>query len=117
MLLNCHTYYSFCYGTYSIEELLDTIRENGYYSFALTDINNTSACLETVRLAGEKGVRPILGIDFRNQNQQQYVGIAQNNEGFYELNTHLSEHLHEAKDFNPIAPMFKHAYIIYPFEK
>ena len=117
MLLNCHTYYSFCYGTYSIEELLDTIRENGYYSFALTDINNTSACLETVRLAGEKGVRPILGVDFRNQTQQQYVGIAQNNEGFYELNTHLSEHLHEAKDFNPIAPMFKYVYIIYPFEK
>lgn len=115
MLLNCHTYYSFCYGTYAIEELLDTVRENGYYSFALTDINNTSACLETVRLAGEKGVRPILGIDFRNQTQQQYVGIAQNNEGFYELNSHLSEHLHEAKDFNPIAPMFKHAYIIYPF--
>ena len=115
MLLNCHTYYSFCYGTYAIEELLDTVRENGYYSFALTDINNTSACLETIRLAGEKGVRPILGIDFRNQTQQQYVGIAQNNEGFYELNSHLSEHLHEAKDFNPIAPMFKHAYIIYPF--
>ncbi len=117
MLLNCHTYYSFCYGTYSIEELLDTVRENGYYSFALTDINNTSACLETVRLAGEKGVRPILGIDFRNQTEQQYVGIAQNNEGFYELNTHLSEHLHQAKDFNAIAPMFKHVYVIYPFEK
>ena len=115
MLLNCHTYYSFCYGTYSIEALLDAVRQNGYYSFALTDINNTSACLETIRLAGEKGVRAIVGIDFRNGVQQQYVGIAMNNKGFHELNDHLSAHLHAATDFDPIAPVFENAFVIYPF--
>ena len=115
MLLNCHTYYSFCYGTYSIEALLDAVRQNGYYSFALTDINNTSACLETIRLAGEKGVRAVVGIDFRNGVQQQYVGIAMNNKGFHELNDHLSAHLHSATDFDPIAPVFENAFVIYPF--
>jgi DNA polymerase-3 subunit alpha len=115
MLLNCHTYYSFCYGTYSIEALLDAVRQNGYYSFALNDINNTSACLETIRLAGEKGVRAVVGIDFRNGVQQQYVGIAMNNKGFHELNDHLSAHLHSATDFDPIAPVFENAFVIYPF--
>jgi DNA polymerase-3 subunit alpha len=116
MLLNCHTYYSFCYGTFSTEELLDHIKSNGYTSFVLSDINNTSACLDAVRMAAERGLKPILGIDFRNGTQQQYVGIAMNNEGFRELNEHLSQHLHQAEDFQPIAPPFRHAYIIYPSE-
>ena len=116
MLLNCHTYYSFCYGTFSTEELLDGIKLNGYSSFVLSDINNTSACLDTVRMAAERGLKPVLGIDFRNGTQQQYVGIAMNNEGFRELNEHLSKHLHQAEDFDPIAPSFRHAYIVYPSE-
>jgi DNA polymerase-3 subunit alpha len=114
MLLNCHTYYSFCYGTFSTEELLDEVRKKGYNTFALTDINNTSACIDSVRLAKEKGLKPIIGIDFRNSTQQQYVGIARNNEGFKELNEHLSFHLHNNESFEPIAPEFRHAYIVYP---
>ncbi len=116
MLLNCHTYYSFCYGTFSTEELLNEVKRKGYTSFVLSDINNTSACLDTVRLAEEKGLKPILGIDFRNGTQQQYVGIARNNEGFRELNEHLSKHLHQAEDFDAMAPPFLHAYVIYPID-
>jgi len=116
MLLNCHTAYSFCYGTLSIDALLKEISRHGYKSFVLTDINNTSACLETVRNAGEYALKPIIGIDFRNGVKQQYVGIARNNEGFKELNEHLTEHLHSTKNFNNEAPEFHHAYIIYPLE-
>jgi DNA polymerase-3 subunit alpha len=114
MLLNCHTQYSFCYGTLSIEELLKEIKDNGYDSFVVTDINNTSACIETVRLAAGHGLKPIVGIDFRNGMQQKYVGIARNNEGFKELNEYLSAHLHAVKKFEDEAPEFNHAYIIYP---
>ncbi len=84
---------------------------------ALTDINNTSAGLNFVRLAPEHNVEPILGIDFRNSADQCYVGIAKNNEGYLELNNFLSEHLHEKREFSPIAPKFEHAYVVYPFEK
>lgn len=115
MLLNCHTYYSFCYGTYDIKELLTAVYQNGYRTFALTDINNTSAVLETLRLTEGKIVKPVIGIDFRNGVQQQYVGLAQNNEGFKELNEHLSKHLHVSEAFEIRAPEFNHAYIIYPF--
>lgn len=114
MLLNCHTCYSFCYGTFKITELLDEMQLKGYNTFALTDINNTSACLETVRLAKERNIRPVAGIDFRNGVQQQYVGIAQNNEGFRELNEHLSQHLHTNQPFENQAPAFSNAYVIYP---
>jgi DNA polymerase-3 subunit alpha len=114
MLLNCHTCYSFCYGTLSIEELLDEIAQKRYSSFVLSDINNTSACIETVRLANEREIKPILGINFRNGIRQQYAGIARNNTGFIELNKHLTHHLHAKKDFDPIAPEFKHSYVVYP---
>ncbi len=115
MLLNCHTYFSFCYGTLSVEQMLDEIQQKGYQQFVLTDINNTSACLETYRLATERGLTPLLGIDFRNGIQQQYIGIAQSNEGFRELNEHLSHHLHNKLDFPKQAPEFNQVYIIYPF--
>ena len=114
MLLNCHTYYSFCYGTFSIEELIDEVQRNGYDTFVVSDINNTSACLDTIRLCNERLLKPIVGIDFRNNAQQAYIGIAQNNEGFQELNEHLSLHLHSGESFNEIAPTFTHAYVIYP---
>ncbi len=118
MLVNCHTYYSFCYGTLSVEQLLDEVQEKGYSSFALTDINNTSACLDTLRLLSKPNkwnLKPVIGIDFRNGTQQQYIGLAINNEGFKELNEHLSGHLHSGTPFDDIAPEFNNAYIIYPF--
>jgi len=114
VLLNCHTYYSFCYGTYSIEQLLNELRQKGHSTFALTDINNTSACLDTIRLAKEYDIKPVVGIDFRNNAQQKYVGIAKNNEGFRELNEHLTHHLHDGKDFDERAPEFHNVYVVYP---
>lgn len=114
MLLNCHTCYSFCYGTLRIGDLLKEVQAKGYDTFVLSDINNTSACIETIRLAKEQQVNVIAGIDFRNGSRQQYIGIAQNNAGFRELNEHLSAHLHHAADFDPAAPEMTNAYIIYP---
>lgn len=115
MLLNCHTYYSFCYGTYKPDDLMIELKQKGYSSFALTDINNTSACLDVVRKAeNEHGLKAILGIDFRNGAEQKYVGIAMNNEGFRELNEHLSKHLHSGEKFEETAPQFNNSFIIYP---
>jgi DNA polymerase-3 subunit alpha len=115
MLLNCHTYFSLCYGTLSIKKLLTEVYNKGYRVFALTDINNTSAVLDTLRLTVGKPIKPVIGIDFRNGTQQQYVGLAQNNDGYNELNIHLSNHLHSSEPFLQIAPAFTNAFIIYPF--
>ena len=114
MLLNCHTYYSFCYGTLAPKDLLNHVYKNGYNSLVLADINNTSAVLEALRLTENKIPKVIPGIDFRNGVRQQYVGIAINNKGFQELNQHLTQHLHNKKNFDAQAPHFEQAYVIYP---
>ncbi|MCE2613921.1 DNA polymerase III subunit alpha [Flavobacteriaceae bacterium D16] len=116
MYLNCHTYYSLRYGTFSEVELLELARKNQLTRLALTDINNTSAGLNFVRKAQEYGIAPVLGIDFRNGVVPCFVGLARNNEGYQELNTFLSEYLHEEKPFPPKAPHFHNAFVVYPFE-
>ncbi len=116
MYLNTHTYYSFKFGTLAIEELLSFAKQCGVGEFALTDINSTAGTLNFIRLAPKYDIRPVVGIDFRNGAEQQFIGIAKNNEGFKELNDYLSYHLHEEKDFPDKAPAFKHAFVVYPFQ-
>ncbi len=116
MYLNCHTYYSFRYGTFSEEELLQLAQQNNLRTLALTDINNTSACLNFIRLSSAYAIKPIIGIDFRHEGKQQFVGIARNNKGFLQLNEFLSYHLHNKEPIPEQAPEFNDAYIIYPFE-
>ena len=66
MYLNTHTYYSLRYGAISPKNLVEQAIHLGVYALALTDINSTSANLEFVQLAKKQGVKPILGVDFRN---------------------------------------------------
>jgi len=117
LLLNCHTQYSFGYGIFRTEELCALAQHNGYADFVLTDINNTSACIDYIRIAQSKHITPRVGIDFRNGVEQQYVGIARNNQGFHELNTHLSKYLHANQKFEVQAPAFDHCFIIYPSQQ
>ncbi|HSH66555.1 MAG TPA: PHP domain-containing protein, partial [Bacteroidia bacterium] len=84
-------------------------------SMALTDINNTSGCLEFIREAKKYNVQPIVGIDFRKGIQQYYIGLAKNNEGFLELNKHLSACLSGQTALSTQAPAFENSYIVYPF--
>jgi len=98
-------------------ELLELAQQNHVTQLVLTDINNTSAGLNFVRKAPEFGIKPILGIDFRNGVLPCFVGIAQNNEGYLELNRFLSQHLHEGTKIPNRAPDFKNALVVYPFEQ
>ncbi|WP_421805840.1 DNA polymerase III subunit alpha [Flagellimonas sp.] len=117
MYLNCHTYYSLRFGTFSEVELLQLAEQNHVTQLVLTDINNTSAGLNFVRKAPEFGIKPILGIDFRNGVLPCFIGIAQNNEGYLELNDFLSQHLHHGLKIPHRAPAFKNAFVVYPFEQ
>lgn len=64
--------------------------------------------------APEHAMQPVVGIDYRNGPHQQYIGIARNNEGFRELNEHLSMHAHAGEPFAFCAPEFSQCYVIYP---
>ena len=117
MYLNNHSYYSLRYGTIAEEELLILAQKAGCTSLALTDINNTSGCLNFVRKSTEYGIKPILGIDFRNGAQACYITLARNNNGFLQLNNFLSKHLHSKTSFPDLAPYFEDAISIYSFER
>ena len=117
MFLNCHSYFSLKYGALSIERLLGEAKKNSIPRIALTDINNTSGVLDFVRLAPKYSVSTVVGIDFRNGAQQQFIGIAKNNEGFRELNELLTHHLQTEEPIPPHAPAFEKVFVIYPFGK
>lgn len=115
MYLNCHSYYSFKYGTLSVQDLLTLAREQHVTTLALTDINNTSGCLEFIREAKKYGICPVVGIDFRKGIQPHYIGLAKNNLGFLELNQHLSACLSGQLNLQQQAPVFENSVVIYPF--
>ena len=117
MYLNCHSYYSLRYGTFSEVTLLDIAQEQGLQQIALTDINSTSACLNFIKEAQEKQMHAVIGVDVRNGIDQQYVLLARNNEGFQEINEFITDHLHSKEVFPGIAPAIDNCYVIYPFEK
>jgi DNA polymerase-3 subunit alpha len=115
VFLNCHTYYSFHYGTVKTEELLEIAVRAGARSVALTDVNSSAACLDFLRQAREFDIHPVVGVDFKNGTQTKYVALARNNEGFAEINKRLSQQLMGKVELSDEAPNFSNVYIIYPF--
>ncbi|MBI1222536.1 MAG: DNA polymerase III subunit alpha [Bacteroidetes bacterium] len=114
-MLNVHSTYSLKYGAVKPEEVLRVLQEYGYSAAAFTDINNTSSCLDFLRMAPRYGIRPTLGIDFRNSATPCFVGLAANNEGFKNLNDYLAFHLHQNLAIPRRAVLMSGTAIIYPF--
>ena len=117
MYLNCHSYYSLRFGTFSEVALLALAKDNSMDAIALTDINNTSACMNFVQQAKKLNIKPIIGVDFRNGNQQQFVALAKNNIGFENINRYLSHFLENKISFPDQPKYLEDVLIIYPFEK
>jgi len=119
MLVNSHSYYSLRYGVLSPKEWLAFFESQPWPVMAITDINNTSACMTVLYLLRNHAKkRAVIGVDFRNGITPCYVALAKNWEGFRQINDHLSEHLHRKQRFSSRAPVaaLKDAWIIYPLE-
>ncbi len=99
MYLNTHSYFSLRYGTFSIDNLVEEAIKKDIKTLALTDINNTSGMIDFVRICRENDIHPMGGIEFRNENDYLYTGIAKNNEGLRELNEFLTYHNLNKKEF------------------
>ena len=116
MYLNCHSYFSLKYGTISEEELVDMAVRYGIRRLALTDINNTSACINFSRLAEKAGICPVIGVDFRGADDQtHYIALAKNNEGYRQICAYLSHHLHTKKAIEAEAIFTEDVWIVYPY--
>jgi DNA polymerase-3 subunit alpha len=114
MILNCHSYYSLRYGTLSLRELIQSAVELGIETLVLTDINNSSAALDFIRLAQKHGIRPLVGVEFQNKEGWLFTLIAESNEGFYQINHYLSSFLLEGKDFEKQPPKLVDTLVLYP---
>lgn len=132
MYLNCHTAFSFKYGTLQVKDLFEETRRCGVHKIALTEINNTSSYIEMLRHCAENAplrdnltkygkeahvLDIALGIEFRKNNELLYIAIARNNIGFEKLNRFLSHHNLENKPLPERAPVFEDVFVIYPFKK
>jgi DNA polymerase-3 subunit alpha len=68
-------------------------------------------------LSSKYGRKPVLGVDFRNKAQQQYIIIAKNNKALQQVYEYLSEFLHSKKKHLPNrAKYIPDTYVIYPFQ-
>ncbi|MCW3109943.1 MAG: polymerase alpha subunit [Segetibacter sp.] len=99
MYINCKTYCSFRYGTFSTQELVKTAVENGVRSLALTNINSTCDLWDFVKYCREEGIKPITGVEIRNDDKLLYILIAANNTGLQWIHEFLTAHLLEKKSF------------------
>ncbi len=128
MYLNCHTGFSFKYGTLPIKTLFNEARRCGVRKLILTEINNTASYLEMLRICEEYRANTDpgtaydleigIGVEFRVGNDLLYIAIARNNAGFESINRFLSRHNEENLHFPFPAPQFPNdVIIIYPFGK
>lgn len=117
MLLNVHSWYSLRYGTMSSQSLIKMLVANGYKRAVLTDINNCTGMLEARHIADEQGLNLLAGVEYRDDNELLYIGIAKDTEGFRVLNQWLTD-AHLSKNKYPMrGPRDEHVFIVYPLGK
>ena len=118
MYLNTHSYFSLRYGTLSPEQLAEQALAHGIEQMVLTDINNTSVSYTYYKACEKVGIKPALGIEFRNNKGEfLFIGIAKNNDGFQHLCELLTEHSVEDKPLPYRAPELEDCFFIYRLGK
>jgi DNA-directed DNA polymerase III PolC len=116
MYLNCHSFHSLRYGTIPLMDLIQQAVASSVKAMALTDINTVTGIYDFVKACNEVGIKPLVGIEFRNNHQFRYIGIAKNAEGIAEMNRFLTQHNFDNSTLPFEAPEFKEVFVIYPFE-
>jgi hypothetical protein len=112
MYLNCKTWFSFLYGTFKTEELVQAAVEAGATTIALTNINSTCDIWDFVDFCKQHPIKPVAGAEIRNGSTFMYILLAKNNNGLQLINRFISEHLHTKTDF-PARPEFEDVWVIY----
>lgn len=117
MLLNIHSYYSLRYGCLSLENIVKALKFYAYDTAVLTDINNSSASLDFIKLCSKEGIKALAGMEFRNGDELLYICIAKNIEGFREINEWRTYANYHSLNLSLDAPDFQNVWVIYPYGK
>lgn len=116
MYFNCHSFHSLRYGTISIADLIFQAKASGITAMALTDINTVTGIYEFYKTCKEAGIKPIVGMEFREDNKLLYIALAKSRQGIGEINRHRTKYNLEGMPVPNTAPDFKDVIVIYPIE-
>lgn len=114
MYLNCHSYHSLRYGTLPLETLVQQALACGVTSLALTDINTVTGIYDFVKICRKEGIKPVVGMEFREGNRLLYIGLAKTQRGIGELCRLLTARNCEGTPLPDQALAFSDAITIYP---
>lgn len=82
--LDVKTSYSILSSLIKIDELTKKAKELGYFSLAITDINNMFGTYEFYLSCKKNGIKPIIGMEI-NCNNDKFLLLAKNNGGYKNL--------------------------------
>ncbi|MBZ4037148.1 DNA polymerase III subunit alpha [Flavobacterium sp. 17A] len=116
MYLNCHSFHSLRYGTIPLDKLVMQAVLHDVKAMALTDINTVTGIYDFIRDCEKKGIKPLVGMEFRCNHQFRYIGLAKNAEGLAEMNRFLTDHNFSGETLPLRAPKFDSAFVVYTLE-
>ena len=114
MFLNCHSYHSLRYGTLSISTLVNYAAKAGVQTLVLTDINAISGIYDFKKVCEAAGIKPVVGVEVRNQQKLLYIAIAKEFSGIGEVNQLLTDHHCHEIPLSERAPDFQKVWVVYP---
>lgn len=113
MFLNSHTFHSLRYGTLSVEELVKQAADSGAKELVLTDINTVTAIYDFKKECEKFGIKPIVGVEIRKENELLYITIAKDETGIGEINRLLTNHNCYDAELPKLSPDFQKVFVIY----
>ena len=113
MYINCHSYHSLRYGTIPLDELIGEAIACGVQAMALTDVNTITGIYDFFKGCRKVGIKPLVGIEFRQKNKLHFIGLAKNASGLAEMNRFLTAHNLNGTELPSIAPIFNDVVVVY----
>ncbi|MGZ8538419.1 MAG: PHP domain-containing protein, partial [Flavisolibacter sp.] len=117
MYLNAKTYFSYRYGVMSAEDLVQEALQYGVQSLAITNINCTADHWDFLKFCNQAGIKPLLGVEIRNEDELLYIIIAKDLIGLQYINRYISDHLQNKIPFPLKCQVKENVWVIYPLEK
>ena len=116
MFLNCHSYHSLRYGTISVEELIQQASDLSLKALALTDINTITGIYEFHKLCLKNNIKPVVGVEVRDNDKLLYICLAKNKDGIGEINRLLTHHNCNGVQLPEQHPKFSDVTVIYTLD-
>ena len=79
----------------------------------MTDINTVTGIYQFYKLCQENGIKSIVGVDVRVENQQYYICLAKNPKGIAEVNKLLTHYNCEGIEIPKANPKLENSLVIY----